>query len=85
MEEHENLGKAVWQWPSMEKASQSRNVALNRIGLKVLSAGLPMLSASPPLQGTQSETTMGEHRIDFNVVPAKALMDIFLRKATWAG
>jgi len=48
-QEHENLGKAVWQWPSMEK-------------------------------GTQSETTMGEHRIDFNVVPAKALMDIFLRK-----
>ncbi|CAE7830626.1 Cacna1e, partial [Symbiodinium microadriaticum] len=49
-QEHENLGKAVWQWPSMEK-------------------------------GTQTETTTGEHRIfDFNVVPAKALMDIFLRK-----
>ena len=51
-----------------------------------MSAGVCMLAASPPMQGTQTETTTGEHRIfDFNVVPAKALMDIFLRKATWAG
>ena len=45
---------------------------------------LPLPVNCPLLQGSQSELagSIDEHRTyDFNVVPAKALMDIFLHKA----
>ncbi|CAE7423723.1 Cacna1s [Symbiodinium natans] len=56
-QEHGDLGKAVWQWPSERMGSMRK--------------------------GSQSELagSIDEHRTyDFNVVPAKALMDIFLHK-----